>query len=316
MIDIPVMHFWPAGRFSVKHFIPLGILCEDIESFFNGIFAPHRVLLFSSARSALKSVLQAHGISRPCLVWVMDYSSHCVFNAVSTVGTPLVGTPVGADLCVVYHQYGNQKVLTIDRPVIEDSVESFFVDGSGCFSPSSSRYEIISLPKVISSCFGGLSVCKDEASFNALKNVREQGQLIPSGLVGMFRALKQSYPPALYLWEGSALYSPKTASFMVNEIHSRLGKWDEMIDRRLTNARVVYDRLGIITDKIRLPSAVMLPIERIKEDIIPLVGHLIRNVYSDEIIGMQNIVNRRLLLPIHHEVDISELNKFLDLTLK
>ncbi len=60
----------------------------------------------------------------------------------------------------------------------------------------------------------------------------------------------------------------------------------------------------------------MLPIEKIRDDIIPLVGHLIRHVYSDEIIGMQNIVNTRLLLPIHHEVDTSELNKFLDLTLK
>ncbi len=310
------MHFWPAGKFSVKHFIPTGILCENIESFFNRIFAPHRVLLFSSARSALKSVLQAQGISRPRLVWVMDYSSHCVLNAVSVVGTPLVGTPVGADLYIVYHQYGNQKVLTIDRPVIEDSADSFFVDGSGCFSHPTSRYEIISLPKVISSCFGGLSVCKDETSFKALKKVREESQFIPSGLVGMFRVLKQTVSPALYLWEGSAIYSPKIASFMVNDIYSRLGEWEEMRDRRLTNAKVVYERLGIISSQIRLPSAVMLPIEIINEDVIPFVGHLIRNVYVHEKVDVQNTVNRRLLLPIHHEVEASELKKFLDVSLK
>ncbi len=89
------------------------------------------------------------------------------------------------------------------------------------------------------------------------------GQFIPSSLFGWFRALKQRYSPALYPWEGPAIYPKKIASFLDNDIHSRLGEWEEMRDRRLTNAKVIYERLGIFTSKIRLPSAVMLPMEKI-----------------------------------------------------
>jgi putative PLP-dependent aminotransferase (TIGR04422 family) len=148
-------------------------LYKEIEVFFSNKFKAN-VVLFPSGRSCLSAIFRVENASRGDSIFAPPWSSHCVWDVISRYSTP---TSTHQDekvkIALNVHRYGYEHKLpsSIDTEiVIEDSVDTLFTKEK----KHSSKYEIISLPKVYSSLVGGLIICNDTGVINKLKELQNE----------------------------------------------------------------------------------------------------------------------------------------------
>lgn len=304
------LHFWTSPDLTVSDFIPSATSSEDVEQFFDQIYAPYKTVLFSSARLALRKVLEAEGLSRTQDVWLSDYSSHCVVNAVSIAATPKFRCE-DPDAFVVFHNYGHQKIVNTKAITVEDSADSFIAAPSALFPNLKSRFEILSLPKIYGSYFGGLVLCKTEEDARQMKNLRSHGIISPT-LLGLFRALKHVSPTASYAWEGCEIYGYGISNFMVRNIARKVKEHPRVLERRKENLEVIRDILGLkISDKGRFPCSFFLDPSEIQASALKKYPQLVRHVYEGEVLQPGQITKKMFLVPVHQDVPANRLRSLL-----
>ena len=142
----------------------------EVEKFFSRYYGFPAVLL-PSGRSALYHISVALEISRPDLIRIPEWSSHCLYNSLGMLGSPSVTASRGR-MILVNHKWGYVHRLTAAarrgfRDIVEDSVDSIIVDGKGLFL-SGGRYEVISLSKILGLPGGAVVLCRDEKAARAL----------------------------------------------------------------------------------------------------------------------------------------------------
>ena len=137
----------------------------EIEDFFNDIYKK-KITLTTSARSAIRMILENNKIDRRDTAFITKFSSYCLYQAVGSL------TNVSTDysdpkVVLVNHKWGklnsylsqsSKKIL-----VIEDSCDSLVKFKEDLF-PNGGDYEIFSLSKIIQSVSGGLIVHNDDGS--------------------------------------------------------------------------------------------------------------------------------------------------------
>jgi len=147
----------------------------EIEDLLRSYWPEIFPVLFSSARSGLTAILQHLGLSRPDLVWCPPYSSHCLFESIARIATPITEQSNKVQTALIYHQWGfpGSHQWPESVTIIEDSVDTLFLPNADIFS-AGGRFAIQSLPKVYGCVCGGVVFCREEKDAKALINYREQ----------------------------------------------------------------------------------------------------------------------------------------------
>lgn len=248
---------WPRpDELKARHFLnPARINTEDIESRLRDLFPATEPVLFSSARAALNAILEHLGCSRPDQVWCPPFSSHCVFDAVSRIATPITRISSDIRVALIYHQWG--YVHTHDFPsdveIIEDAVDTLFYPGTNPLAING-RFSLWSLPKTIASQFGGVIFCRARQDAAALRRLRNS-RTIPTTLQALLRILSERHPVASAYWHGAEAKSGLLPQFALRQIGERLEKLQSLVEARRTRASLIAPySLFPYADMSRLPS--------------------------------------------------------------
>lgn len=241
-----------------------------IEDSFERRVGCHAVL-FPSARSGLSMILRLHRIGRMHTVHAPRWCSYCVWALIGRYANPTVGFDEPPDVLLPVHRWAQVSRLSrAARPplVVEDSVDSLFVDGRSLF-PNGGRYEVLSLPKIVASYCGGVVLTREAAAAEALRGTRSDG----AGL-----AAHQSY--LKYLWAaGRATRETRFQDWSSTDwnntgfdenalahIEARVRLYDEhaaVLRRRLDRALAARPGLAkhVDTSTGRLPPVIAIPLD-------------------------------------------------------
>lgn len=291
-------HFWPSPKVEFPVFSSRPI--QKVESFFSKLYSPYHVVLFSSSRVSLTAILAVEGVSKIDTVQVPLFSSNCVLKAVSqiTLGEALArgGTPNK----VVYHQMGVPYELAV--PVlIEDSVDSLCLSPNALF-PSNGKYEMFSLPKIVGCGHGGIVVCRDRLSAQALRDWRDSHST-GAWLNDALRGLKQFSQALANLWEATNHFSPRPGNFAASSILASLNRWEAIVSQRrerLERLRSIIPCPWRLTAE-RLPCALPVRLEDVSGGWLAAHTYLVRHFYVDQALRDFQL-ERFIALPIHQGV--------------
>jgi len=304
------INFWPEGDFDFSSLVTSSEI-REIEGFLEDIYAPYRVILFSSARAALSAIIEVEKLSKKNLLGIPKFSSTCVIHAVTgfTQVTPFYSTE--PDMYLVYHQMGVPYKIESTKKVIEDSADSLCLDASALFQNNSS-YEVFSLPKIIGSKFGGMVVVKNDkeaSELEKIRNTRDKYVLF----FDLLRAGKKTFPLGELLWEGACTRAYGTSRIARADISSKLLHWKNITDQRLRRMETV-EKLNLNQWQLstgRLLCCLPVNLERVSAELKSKYPYLIRNLYIDQTLKSQEM-KQFFLLPLHQHCP----DQFFDFALK
>ena len=135
-------------------------------------------------------ILQLHRIDRSHIMHAPQWCSYCVWALIGRYANPTVSFDGPPDAVLAVHRWSH--VVRLSRPyaglLVEDSVDTLFANADSLF-PNGGAYEILSLPKIVSSYCGGIVLTRGADSAERLRRTRSDG----GGLSGAQSELK-------YLW--------------------------------------------------------------------------------------------------------------------
>lgn len=293
------IHFWPTPQ-SSKLFLSSSPSLDLVENFFTKLYNPYRAVLFSSARIAIEGILNLEGLSRNNVVGVPRFSSACVLESVSRVTIPESLSENSHDGVILYHQMGIPYSYQ-GKVVIEDSVDSLCESVEGLF-PNSSSFEIFSLPKILGCPHGGLVVARNHKDADDLTKWRDENS---HGSVcnDFLRMYKNSSSYLKQLWERTNRLSARPSALASAMIFSRLKDWEGIATFRKNRLQEACERFPNLwrLHPARLPVALPIPLEVLKERSILRNPQLIRHFYIDQ--KLQSFEMRKFFaLPLHHDL--------------
>jgi putative PLP-dependent aminotransferase (TIGR04422 family) len=305
---------WPKPKkFSLFNFFKR-TSANDIEMIIQENWPNTFPVLFSSSRSSLTAILQHLNLTRPDLVWCPPYSSHCLFDSIGRVATPITESSDFIKAALIYHQWGfscthqwNSKTTTI----IEDSVDTMFLPKADIFS-GSGRFVLQSLPKVYGCIFGGIVFCRTYEDYLALVKIRNKRG--SSVFQSFLRLISPRIRSAYSYWHGAEALQGGLPNFARTHIYFMLKDLNKTINERLVLLGDVSSSLAKFAIKSgRVPSN--LPLK---------VSHDIEQIYlSSEFIcsGLRNFnINRSspnnkwkvtAPLPLHIDIGYEDICMFL-----
>lgn len=233
---------------------------STIEEQVHGLYPLAFPVLFSSARAGLRCVLEHLGLARPDLVWCPPFSSHCVFDAVSRVATPVTLPVTAPAAALVYHQWGHvhRHEFSSATVIIEDAVDTLLAPGASPFA-CGGRFALWSLPKVIASPWGGVVFCQQREDADALRRMRDRRPGSPA-LQAILRPIGERHPAAAAYWHGAEASAGRLPIFALRAIADGLDQLADLTDRRRQRlAELQPYSLAATPSPDRLPSNLPLP---------------------------------------------------------
>jgi putative PLP-dependent aminotransferase (TIGR04422 family) len=236
-----------------------------IESFFSKILLADAILV-PSGRAAINMTLQFLGANRAQNVFAPQFSSHCVWDAISRVSCPTTSLLTRADIVIAVHKWGRVAKLknrSMHGEIIEDSVDSIVEDASSLF-PLGGICEVISLPKVLGSYCGGIVVTKNQDLGKYMRRIRKKNQELGTHQ-SYLKFLKASGDLKAPFTDWSYLESSNTAleGNGGDSIHDCLGNWKkngDIIRSRLDKAISLFKNVSIDQKSGRLPPVLAFPV--------------------------------------------------------
>jgi putative PLP-dependent aminotransferase (TIGR04422 family) len=260
---------WPKSKnLSLSNFFQK-TSANDVEMIIKKNWPNTFPVLFSSSRASLTAILQHLNITRPDLVWCPPYSSHCLFDSIGRVATPITVASHDVKAALIYHQWGFSCSHQWDprvTDIIEDSVDTMFLPEADVFS-GNGRFVLQSLPKVYGCIFGGVVFCRNYDDYLALINIRNKRG---SSLIQTFlRALPQKMRSAYLYWHGAEALQGGLPNFALSHIYGILNDLNRTTNDRLELLRKVSNSLAEYAIKSgRIPSNLPL-----------IVNHEIEKIY-------------------------------------
>ena len=300
-----ISHFlWPKVKFRLSNIFG-NCQSEQIEKRFHKMFPSGQPVLCSSGRVALYIAIKECNLSREDHVNLFPYASHCVINSIARLTNPIPYRKNDKS-DIIYHQWGiNCEVDHI--PLIEDSVDTLYEENTTLFSQGA-NFEIWSLPKILGTTSGGILWCKNKSDAKKIRKKINHSKGITFSW--FLRIMSYKYPLFNNLWEGTEKGYKGVSRIQRNEIYSKMKLWYSLVTNRKEKLRL-FKKYSILDDKEfkgRLPSC--LPIKsKFDQEQLSLLGlstgkrHFLLN----------NNLIKVLPLPIHQDVDISFLEKIINL---
>lgn len=264
-IDSKTFSIWPEAKFSKSSLLkPFGKTSRDIEDIFNGYYPNSFSVLFPSARAGLSAILSID-FSRDNYVWIPPFASHCVISSVglATTPTPVMSNQVDATL--VFHQWGYVHKPETRGLIIEDSVDTL-IEPKGQVFPNDGRYELLSLPKIFGSMFGGIVMCQYREDAKVLRRVREQRTTLK--WQHFFNKIRSNHSKASYInWNHAEPENGFLPAIVCEDIFEKIKCLDDMVSKRKTILqKFKSSRLktyGNISET-RLPTCLALDADKIE----------------------------------------------------
>ena len=159
--------FWPSGfqpRSEYDKWSRVSVL--EVQNFFEELL-DRPVAIVQSGRTGLQLILQWLGITHGHTVFAPKWTSHCVWSHITPIANPSTLYSVDNDVVLCVHHWGYIHTVPSDflGTILEDSVDSLFVDGSSVF-PNGGDVEVVSIPKIAGTRGGGLVIFRDESIRN------------------------------------------------------------------------------------------------------------------------------------------------------
>jgi len=306
---------WPQSQpiralANVVRFASLERVEEKLENMFPGGIP----VLFSSGRAALTFSLIVKNLSRSDKVGTFPFASHCVFDAVSRVVTP-IELDNSAILKIVFQQWGFSQHHGLSADDIEDCADSLLMLGGKLFQ-GGGGIEIWSLPKILGTTGGGILWCRSPEQAVTLRRLRND-QKNATFLWGL-RLLGCYNTFAHKLWQGAEASIGKPSRLQTGEILDALDGWE----------KVTLDRQR----KFDLASSLAPKWLNLKADRLPcVIPILLKNNNDGEKLALQAGISsgqrmierfhtsgacelvRVLPIPIHQDVSVDRLKTIMNL---
>lgn len=310
LLDPKVFSIWPKPNFTKSSlFRPLGKTSREIEEIFDGYYPNVFSVLFPSARAGLSAILSSH-LSRNNYVWIPPFASHCIISSIGMVATP---TPVmnnQVDATLVFHQWGYVHKPKIRGLIIEDSVDTL-IEPKGQVFPNDGRYELLSLPKIFGSMFGGIVLCQKREDAVSLRRIREKRTILKwRHLLNKFRS---NHSHACFInWNHAEPENGFIPMIVCEDIYKKIKCLDDMVTfRKIMLEKVKSLRLktyGEISET-RLPTSLALDTNKIEVDGINLMPYLRHFSISQDFKSMQKV----LPIGLHRDINLTMISALLQM---
>ena len=300
LIDPKVFSIWPEPNFPKSSvFRPFRKTSRDIEDIFDGYYPNVFSVLFPSARAGLSAILSAH-LSRNNYVWIPPFASHCIISSVGMVATPTPVMNSQVDATLVFHQWGYVHKPKMRGLIIEDSVDTL-IEPKGQVFPNNGRYELLSLPKVFGSMFGGLVLCQNREDAVSLRLLREERTVLK--WQHLLNKLRSNRSQACFInWNNAEAENGFLPTIVCEDIYRKIKYLDDMVTFRKTMLEKVknfgFKTYGDISET-RLPTSLALDANKIEIHGINLMP------YERHFSIGQDFKSMRKVLPIGLHKDIS-----------
>ena len=266
IVDPKIFSIWPKANFSKSSLLkPVGKTSRFIEDIFDGYYPDAFSVLFPSARAGLAAILSIH-LSRENYVWIPPFASHCVISSVGLVATPTPSMNNQVDATLVFHQWGYVHKPETRGLIIEDSVDTL-IEPNGRLFPNDGRYELLSLPKIFGSMFGGIVLCQNREDAQALRRIRQERTKLKWQHV--LNKLRSNHSQACFInWNHAEPENGFLPSIVCEDIYRKISCLDDMVSDR---KRVLDEvkRLKLKTygkiSETRLPTCLVLDLDEIKK---------------------------------------------------
>lgn len=305
------MEYWPKPKSPRIRDFASTVTAEMVEAKLNGLFRGGYAVLTTSGRAAIALALNILEVSRSDYVQTFPYASSCVLNTISRQATPTrFDFNNYDDVVLAYHQWGwFSNNIPRGRALIEDCVDTLCAPGSQLFQLGGS-FEIWSAPKVFGSNFGGVLWCARYSDFKKAKSIlNEHGVDI---LNPILRRLGMHSETAYKVWEAREATQAAPSNLVASEVLAGIENIHTLIHHKkdlleFIEKSCLFD-FNIVNG--RYPSMIPFSYSVSETEIVnEKFSHLIRH-YTN-----QNSLSKRfpkvLCLPIHHQVDIKDINSFI-----
>ena len=157
-------------------------------------------------------IFKYYKFNRSKNIFINKWSPFCI-QSLTTYYSNITTNISDSDLVLLNHRYGKNQFLKKNyknKIIIEDSADSIHLNKKSLFLNTNSKFEVVSLPKIISSYSGGLIYTKDKLFYNFAKKFQKNkvlGILQSKKKINYFRNLKKKF---LGYWMNSIiLFSQK-----------------------------------------------------------------------------------------------------------
>lgn len=267
LVDPKVFSIWPEANFSKSSLLkPFGKTSRVIEDIFDGYYPDVFSVLFPSARAGLSAIFMLH-LSRDNYVWIPPFASHCIISSVGLAATPTPFMNNQVDATLVFHQWGYVHKPETRGFIIEDSVDTL-IERNGHVFPNDGRYELLSLPKIFGSMFGGIVLCQNYEDAEALRRIREERSILKWQHV--LNKLRSNHSQACLInWNQAEPENGFLPAVICEDIYRKIIFLDRMVINRKKSLdkikRFKLKTFGKISET-RFPTCLALDVNKIKID--------------------------------------------------
>lgn len=278
------------------------------------IFPNSNPILVNSGRSSIYLCLKAQKSKRENLISYSPYSSACVLKSISEIASPIPSNQILKNKIysqIVYHQWGFAKKTKYNSKIIEDSIDSFFLNEKGLFI-NNSDYEIISLSKLFGLSSGAIIFCKN-------KNLKEKiiDILIDENFSEDARIIYKKENPIPSYYSNLDLNNPWITKNLINETEKILFNYKKISELKIYKNKLFNKFIPkkLLIETNRLPTIIPLIINDKKLKAIKNIAVFKSNCLHFNFSNLYSEWNLKKVfpLPLHEEIKFSNLKKILNI---
>lgn len=290
------MNIWPNINYETNLTDFKTCKITYIESFFEKKFSTKNILV-PSARSGFSLILKFLEFNNYKNIFLNKFSPFCMKLTLSYFSN-INSNIKKVDLIIINHRYGIRQYLknkNQKKRIVEDFADTIHFDET-CFFSNKSEFEVVSLPKIISSYSGGLIYTKNQEFYKFAKKYQKKNKLL-----GILQSQKKYY---------SQKYKSINLDWWLDEIHNTY--LDEMGLKNIIlnlknfeeNKKIILKRRKIIEEKFGIKK-------KINTHIGPVFPFVIKKYRTSAPLPVYNISNKfiedqrftkNFLFPIHKNI--------------
>ena len=311
------MNQWPSAikyRFNKR----LNNFSEEklytIEKFLSKKFKSKYAFLCPSSRSSINLILNYLKFDRSKIVNIPKWSSHSLYATIGAITNVSVQN-FKSNCILVVHKWGNTYRCINKRSnsiTIEDSADCLPNEKFLPFE-NNSKYEIISLPKIIGTYSGGIVLTNDKKFYNFGKNRQRKNKKL--GIIQSQKKYNYRFdkPNSFNSWFHDEAYNTSFDGNVVENIYECLDYFDynsDLIKKRQKVIRYLFPKINF--DKKRIGPCSIFPKKRY---------FFFKNLLNTRFFDFSKNTKREnfeksLILPIHFGVKDFEFEKKINSMIK
>ena len=275
---------------------------NHIEQFFSEKLDCYCVLT-PSARSAISMYIRLKGLNRNACVQIPQWSSKCLYDAVTPYATPVLKNK-NSELDIAVHKWG-RLYKSKHASLIEDSVDSLILDSKSMFF-NKGEIGVFSMPKLIGSLSGGILSTKNTNIYSYFKSIQTENKAYGEKVADL-RFNKKS----LLYWGDLEYINSYVDKRIVVDVLSNLENYEFNISRTQRNLELYVHLLKFNLDTVvssgRLWPVLLLPSSQFKTGV---EKNLMMRNFSTKYNTDNLFFEKMALIPVHFQMGDEKVKEF------